>query len=483
MTETQRKLGMLVCLVTVVLAVLDAQIVSAATVPIVRDLDPEHGIGKIPWLVSAYALATAAVLPLYGKLCDVLGAKRVLLGAVATFLTGSALCGAARSIGELIAARAVQGLGAGGLMSVTMVVLAQLKRPGEENGGKNAGLGGVVAGGGMALGPWIGGLLADHADWRWVFYVNLPLGLTVLAVGAVVLKLPRRPVNHAIDYPGAALAAAFSTALLLLTDWGGKKYAWSSPEIAGLLVTGVAALLLFLHRQRTAPEPILPLSMFRIPQLRWGFAVQGLMGAAMMGAIYYVLLYVQIVRGVHSSAAGLYLLPLAAGLTAVGITAGKLAEHGWSERTFVICGAAVSCVAFLLLATTGSDTSLWLLRGELLLIGIGFGQLLGQLIQLVQDAAPGHQLGVATTAIRFFQTLGQALGASLFGTIVVRLYDGPGGTPDAVPHLTGTARTAGIEAYVSATDTVFLCAAGVMALCVLLAVRLPKARARVSVPA
>ncbi|MFD3588847.1 MFS transporter [Streptomyces sp. NPDC058683] len=484
MTETQRRIGLFVCLVTIVLAVLDTQIVSAATVPIVRDLDPEHGIGKIPWLVSAYALASAAVLPLYGRLCDAFGAKRVLLGAIATFLAGSALCGAARTIGELIAARAVQGLGAGGLMSVTMVVLAQLNDPGEKSrGGRNAGMGGVVAGGGMALGPWIGGLLADHADWRWVFYINLPLGLLVLAVGALVLKLPRQEVKHAIDYLGAALAAAFSTALLLVTDWGGKKYAWSSPEIAGLLVTGVAALVLFLHRQRTAAEPILPLSMFRIPELRWGFAVQALMGAAMTGAIYYVLLYVQIARGVPSSSAGLYLLPLAVGMTAVGIATGRLADRGWSARTFAISGAAVSCAAFLLLSTTDPHTSLWQLRAALVLMGVGFGQLLGQLIQLVQDAAPRHQLGVATTAIRFFQTLGTAVGASLFGTIVIRLYDGPGGTPDAVPHLTGTARTAGIEAYVSATDTVFLCAAAVMALCVLLASRLPKTRVREAVPA
>src|SRR4051812_37038456 len=162
MTETQRKIGLLVCLVTVVLAVLDTQIVSAATVPIVRDLDPEHGIDKIPWLVSAFSLASAAMLPLYGRLCDVLGAKRVFLGALGTFLFGSALCGAARSIGGLIAARAVQGIGAGGLMSVTMVVIAQLKGPGEEKNSKGAGMGGIVAGGGMAVGPWLGGVLADH---------------------------------------------------------------------------------------------------------------------------------------------------------------------------------------------------------------------------------------------------------------------------------------------------------------------------------
>lgn len=390
MTETQRKIGFLVCLVTIVLAVLDMQIVSAATVPIVRDLDPGHGIDKIPWLISAFSLASAAMLPLYGKLCDVLGAKRVFLGAVGTFILGSALCGAAQSIGQLIAARAVQGIGAGGLMSVTMVVIAQLRGPGEKDA-KGAGMGGIIAGGGMAVGPWIGGVLADHASWRWIFYINLPLGLAVLALGALVLKLPRPNGGwggHRIDFPGAGLAAAFSTSLLLVTEWGGKQYAWSSPQIVGLAVLSAAALGLFLWRQVTAAEPILPLSMFRVPELRWGFAIQGLMGAAMAGSMYYVMVYLQVARGVASSSAGLYLLPMAFGMTAVGIVSAKLAERGWAERTFTIGGSAVATVAFLLLSTLGTHTSLWMLRADMLLVGLGFGMLLGQLIQLVQEAAP-----------------------------------------------------------------------------------------------
>ena len=471
MTETQRKVGFLVCLVTIVLAVLDMQIVSAATVPIVRDLDPDHGIDKIPWLVSAFSLASAAMLPLYGKLCDVLGAKQVFLGAVGTFLAGSALCGAAQSIGQLIAARAVQGVGAGGLMSVTMVVIAQLKGPGEKDA-KGGGMGGIVAGGGMAIGPWIGGLLSDHASWRWIFYVNLPLGLAVLALAAYVLKLPRHTAGHSIDFLGAGLAAAFSTSLLLVAEWGGKEYAWSSPQIVSLALASVAALGLFLWRQITAAEPILPLSMFRVRELRWGFAIQGLMGAAMVAAMYYVMVYLQVVRGVPSASAGLYLIPMAIGMTVVGIVSGKLAERGWQERTFVIGGSAITAVAFLLLATTGSTTSLWWLRAELLLIGAGFGQLIGQLIQLVQDAAPRHQLGVATTGIRFFQTLGTALGASLFGTLITRLYDGPG----PLASLSGAARTAGVESYVSAMDGVFVCGAALMAVCLVLAVRLPRSR-------
>ncbi|MEU1519319.1 MFS transporter [Streptomyces sp. NPDC005811] len=471
MTETQRRIGFLICLVTIVLAVLDMQIVSAATVPIVRDLDPDHGIDKIPWLVSAFALASAAVLPLYGKLCDALGAKRVFLGAVGTFLLGSTLCGAARSIEQLIAARAVQGIGAGGLMSVTMVVIAQLRGPGEKDA-KGAGMGGIVAGGGMAVGPWIGGLLADHASWRWIFYVNLPLGLAVLALGALVLKLPRHTERHRIDYPGAALAAAFSAALLLVTEWGGKQYAWSSPQIVALSLAALAALGLFLRRQVTAAEPILPLSLFRVPELRLGFAIQGLLGAAMVGAMYYVMVYLQVARGVASSSAGLYLIPMAIGMTAVGIVSAKLAERGWPERTFAVAGSAIATSAFLLLSTLGAHTDLWWLRAELLLVGMGFGLLVGQLIQLVQEAAPRHQLGVATTAVRFFQTLGTALGAALFGTLISRLYDGPG----PLASLPGSARSAGIASYVSAMDSVFLCGAGVMALCLVLALRLPAPR-------
>lgn len=260
--------------------------------------------------------------------------------------------------------------------------------------------------------------------------------------------------------------------MLLVTEWGGKQYAWSSPQIVSLALASAAALGLFLWRQAAAAEPILPLSMFRVRELRWGFAIQGLMGAAMVGSMYYVMVYLQVARGVASSSAGLYLLPMAAGMTAVGIVAAKLAERGWAERTFAIGGSAVAAVAFLLLAGLGAHTSLWLLRADLLLVGIGFGLLLGQLIQLVQEAAPRHQLGVATTAIRFFQTLGTALGAALFGTLITRLYDGPG----PLASLTGAARTAGVESYVSAMDRVFLCGAALMAVCLVLAMLLPKPR-------
>lgn len=476
MTERQRKTGFFLCLATIVLAVLDQNIVSAATVPIVRDLDPDHGVDLIPWLISAFALAATAALPLYGKLCDVLGAKRVFLGAVTVFLTGSALCGAAQSMGQLIAFRALQGIGGGGLMSVTMVVMAHLKGPQEKAGnGKSGSFGGIVAGVGMALGPLVGGLLSDHADWRWIFYVNLPVGLAVLFFAARTLKLPHHTRRHRIDFLGAGLAAAFSTSLLLVTEWGGKQYAWTSPLVLGLICGSVAALGLFLWRQATAAEPVLPLSMFKHPNLRIGFAVQGLVGMALMGSIVYIMIYLQVVRGLPATSAGLFLLPMAFGMTVVGIASGRLAAAGWSHKTFVISGTACAVVAMLLLATTGAGTSLWVIRAELLLLGVAFGQLVGQLLQLIQDSAPREQLGVATTGIRFFQTLGSALGAALFGTLLTRVFSArmPGGNTSTIGTLTGRQHEVAVHAFVTSMDVVFLAAAGIMALALLIASRLP----------
>ncbi|THA60413.1 MFS transporter [Streptomyces sp. A0958] len=490
---------MALCIVTILLAVLDSNIVSSATVPIVRDLDPVHGVDRIPWLIAAYQLAATAALPLYGKLCDSLGSKIVFIGALATFLTGSALCGMAQSMGELIAARAFQGIGGGGLMSVTMVVLHQLGpadeakdgaaagngdaqgEPGRKRGGDSKGsIGGIIAGAGMALGPWLGGALADHAGWRWIFYVNLPVGIAVLVAAITFVKLPVRTTRHRIDFLGAGLAAAFSTALLLVAEWGGEEYPWTSPTIVGLVVAAVAALGLFLWRQATAAEPILPLSLFALRPMRYGFAVQGLVGVAMMGSIVYVMIYLQVVRGVAATSAGLFLVPMAIGMTVVGLVSGRLVAAGWSQKTFVLSGTVFASAALALLTTLGTDTGLWTVRGAMLLMGIGFGQLIGQLIQLVQETAPPGQLGVATTGVRFFQTLGSALGASVFGAVLSRVYAdrGPGGTTSDIDGLTGAARRQALDAFVSSTDVVFACATGVMILALLLATRLPGTRTR-----
>ncbi|WP_396276619.1 MFS transporter [Kitasatospora xanthocidica] len=474
MTPAQRKLGMLLCLVTIVLAVLDMNIVSAATVPIVRDLDPVHGVDRLPWLVSAFALAATALLPLYGRLCDVYGAKRVLLGAVGTFLLGSALCGAARSMDQLIAFRAVQGVGGGGLMSVTMVVIAQFKDPEERGGAKGGAVGGIVAGLGMAVGPLVGALLTDHLGWRWVFYVNLPLGLLVLVGVALVVRLPRATGRRSLDFVGAALAAAFATGLLLVTEWGGKDHAWTSPVILGLAAATLAALGLFLWRQATAAEPVLPLSLFRIRAVRLGFAIQGLVGMGMVGSIMYVMLYLQIARGVAPTSASLYLVPMAAGMTAAGLLVGRLTGRGHPPRTFLAAGAACATLALALLGLSGPDTALWAVLAELALLGCGLGQLIGQLVTVVQETAPRHQLGVATTGIRFFQSLGSALGAALFGTVLTRVFEAgePGRPLGAVRALTGAAHEHAVRSFTDAVDVVFLSAGGVLALALVCVLRL-----------
>ncbi|WP_344963998.1 MFS transporter [Streptomyces thioluteus] len=474
MSAGRRKAGFALCLVTMLLAVLDQNIVSAVTVPIVEDLDPAHGIDRIPWLISAFALASTAVLPLYGKLCDTLGAKRVFLGAVAVFLVGSALCGAAGSMEQLIAFRAVQGIGGGGLMSVTMVVIAQLKQSvEEEKGEKNKGsaVGGLVAGTGMALGPLLGAFLADHADWRWIFYVNLPIGIAVLIGAAITLDLPHHGVRRRIDFLGAALAAAFSTALLLVTEWGGRDYGWGSPVILGLSGGCAVLLALFLWRQATAAEPVLPLSLFRSPVLRIGFAVQGLVGLALIGSIVYVMLYLQVARGIAPTSASLFMLPMALGMAAAGLVTARL---GRSPKASVISGALCAGAAMGLLALTETDTGLWVVRAEMLLLGAGFGQLLGQLIVLVQQAAPRRQLGVATTGVRFFQTLGTSLGSALFGTVLARVYatEGPGGSASGIASLRGAERADAVGAFVTSVDVVFAVAAGVMGVALLLAMRL-----------
>ncbi|MEU9045552.1 MFS transporter [Kitasatospora sp. NPDC048343] len=460
-------------MVTIVLAVLDMNIVSAATVPIVRDLDPVHGVDRLPWLISAFSLAATALLPLYGKLCDLYGAKRVLIGALGTFLLGSGLCGAAQSMGQLIAFRAVQGIGGGGLMSVTMVVIAHLKEPAGRSG-KGGAMGGIVAGLGMAVGPLIGALFTDHLGWRWIFYINLPLGLLALAGIALAVKLPPAAGRRSLDFLGAALAAAFAIGLLLITEWGGKDHAWNSPVILGLCAAVLAALGLFLWRQATAAEPILPLSLFRIRAVRLGFGIQGLVGVAMTGSIVYVMLYLQIARDVAPTSASLYLIPMAAGMTAVGLLVGRLTARGHSTRTFLVAGAGCAALALGLLGLSGPDTGLWAVPAELALLGCGLGQLIGQLITVVQEAVPRHQLGVATTGVRFFQTLGSALGAALFGTVLARAYETgePGRTLGAVRTLAGTAHEHAVRSFTDAVDVVFLSAGGVLALALLLALRL-----------
>ncbi|GIH41810.1 hypothetical protein Mco01_48100 [Microbispora corallina] len=480
MTDIQKRLAGLGCLLTLVLAVLDMNIVSAATVAIVRDLDPAHGLDHLAWLVTAYALAATAALPLYGKLCDVYGAKAVYLAAVTLFLTGSALCGTAGSMTWLIVFRALQGIGGGGLMSVTIVVLAFLAPP--EDRGRAGGMGGIVAGVGIVAGPLLGGLLVDHLSWRWIFYVNLPLGLAVLATGALALRLPRQGTRRRIDYLGAALSAAAAVVLLLVTEWAGRDYAWGSPTILSLIAADAVLVGAFVWRQARAAEPILPLGLFRDRVVGTALPLQFLAAfAGLTGPIVYTMIYLQAVKGVAAADAGLYLIPLAAGMTAAGLVSGALQGRGAGMTTFLVTGSAVTAVAVGLLSLLRTGTATPVLLADLFLLGVGQGQVVGTVVMLVQDAVPVSRLGVATTAIRFAQTLGSAVGTAVFGVILSRVTDsGSGDTRPSIAAmgaLPPAARRRAAEALVSGVDAVFLTAAGVMLVALALAVLLRARRA------
>ncbi|GAA0390645.1 EmrB/QacA family drug resistance transporter [Acrocarpospora corrugata] len=434
------------CLLTLVLAILDQNIVTTAAWSIVTDLDPAHGLERLPWLVTAYALAATAALPLYGKLCDVYGAKIVYMGAVGLFVAGSLLCGAAADMTWLIAARAVQGLGGGGLMSVTLVVFAHLVPPQQRAG--SAGAGGVLAGLGMVAGPLLGGLLAEHLGWRWIFLGNLPLGLLVLLTAAG-LRLSDGGLRHRIDYPGAAIFAAAATGLLLATEWGGDEHAWTSPTILTLGAVTLVLVAAFARRELTAPEPIVPLDLFRDRVMRMAVPVQFLTGFAMIGSVLFAIIYLRAARGVAAADSGLYLIPMAAGMALSGLVSGRAIGRGAPPRTFLLAGLAMSALAMLLLGLLRLDTPLWILDLDLALLGAGFGQSLGILIMLVQNSVPVDRLGVAITSIRFVQTLGISLGSAVFGLILDRVSSAslPSGAPAAV---------------VAGVDAVFLTAAAIM---------------------
>jgi EmrB/QacA subfamily drug resistance transporter len=459
-------------LLVLLLASLDQTIVSTALPTIVGDLG---GLSHLSWVVTAYLLASTVVGPLYGKLGDLYGRKTLLQIAIVLFLIGSALCGQAQSMTELIAFRALQGLGGGGLIVLTMATVGDIIPPRDR--GRYQGLFGAVFGVSTVIGPLLGGFFVDNLSWRWIFYINVPLGLIALAVIAIAFQPRTDHVQHRIDYLGAAVLTAGLSAIVLFTSLGGTSYAWSSPLILSLIVIAIAMIVLFPFVELHAAEPILPMSLFRNRTFVVTSAVGFIIGLALFGAVTYLPLYLQVVKGHSPTVSGLLITPMMAGLLVTSILSGNLISRFGHYRPFPIAGTAVATVGLLLLSRIAVSTTTLYTAVSMLVLGLGLGMTMQVLVLAVQNSVDYHELGVATSGSTLFRQIGGSIGVSAFGAIFTSRLGSelasriPAGAhiptaanPAVVRHLPAALRTPYIAAFAAALKPVFLTAA-VVAFC------------------
>jgi EmrB/QacA subfamily drug resistance transporter len=459
-------------MLVMLLASLDQTIVSTALPTIVGEFG---GLAHLSWIVTAYLLATTIVTPLYGKLGDLFGRKIVLQSAILLFLVGSALCGVSRSMGQLIAFRALQGLGGGGLMVVTMAVIGDIFSPRER--GRYQGISGAIFGFSTVLGPLIGGFFVEHLSWRWIFYVNLPLGLVAVTIIGIAFTAPIPRRRPSIDVAGAGLLAVMLTALVLLTSFGGRAFAWNSPDALGLLAATVAGLIGLIGAEWHSPEPMLPLRLFANRVFGVACAVGFIVGLALFGSVTYMPMYLQVVKGVSPTLAGLTLTSMMAGVVVTSVGGGRIISRIGRYRPFPIVGTAVTTVGLGLLATLGVETSTWAACGYMLVLGLGLGLVMQVLVLAVQNAVDYRDLGVATSGTSLFRSIGGSVGVSLFGAIFAATLTASlagrlpasaslavATSPLAILALPASEKTVYLEAFTTALHPVFLYATVVAAL-------------------
>jgi EmrB/QacA subfamily drug resistance transporter len=484
-------------LLGMLLAALDQTIVSTALPTIVSDLG---GLEHLSWVVTAYMLAATAATPLWGKLGDQYGRKRLFQTAIVIFLVGSALCGVAQSMSQLIAFRALQGLGGGGLMVLSMAIVGDLVSPRER--GRYQGLFGAVFGATSVLGPLLGGVFTEHLSWRWVFYINLPVGVVALAVIAAVLHIPRRSTRHVIDYLGTLLIASVATCLVLVASLGGTTWAWGSPQIIGLAVLGVVLAVAFVAVERTAAEPVLPLKLFRVRTFTLSAVISFVVGFAMFGAMTYLPTFLQVVRGVTPTMSGVHMLPMVVGLLLSSTVSGQIVSRTGRWKVFPVAGTAVTTLGLLLLHQLDENSPTAEMSAFFFVFGLGLGLVMQVLVLIVQNAVPYEDLGVATSGATFFRSIGASFGVAVFGTVFAarlgtaltdafRGADLPPGVsvdtlkadPRGIGALPPALRPDALHAYASSITDVFLYAAPVALLGFVLAWFLKEDRLRGSVTA
>jgi EmrB/QacA subfamily drug resistance transporter len=454
------------------LAALDQTIVATALPTIVGDLG---GLNHISWVVTAYLLAQTVVTPLYGKLGDMYGRKVVLQGALIVFLVGSALCGLSQKLDELIAFRALQGFGGGGLIVSAQAAIGDVVPPRQR--GRYTGLFGAVFGLASIAGPLAGGFLTSHLSWRWIFYVNLPLGVLALFVLGSALPAVSERVHHAIDYLGTALLGAALAAIVLATSLGGTSVAWGSPVIVGLGVAFVFLLASFALAERRASEPVLPPRLLGNRVFVVTGAVGFVVGFALFGAVTYLPLFLQVVKGASPTGSGLQLVPLMGGLLITSIGSGRLITRTGRYKAFPIAGTAIMTVGLYLLSTMGLATPRTTIYVFMFVVGLGLGMVMQVLILAVQNAVGYADLGVATSGATLFRLIGGSLGTATLGAIfsnrlkgeLVRLLPAgatgragiSGVNPRQIDHLPPALRLDYLHAFTNSLRSVFLVAAGV----------------------
>ncbi|MGW6573194.1 MDR family MFS transporter [Streptomyces sp. NPDC054945] len=399
-------------MIAMLLAMLDNMIIGTAMPTIVGELG---GLEHLSWVVTAYTLATAASTPIWGKIGDMYGRKGSFLTSIVIFLIGSALSGMAQDMGQLIGFRAIQGLGAGGLMVGVMAIIGDLIPPRER--GKYQGMMAGVMALAMIGGPLVGGTITDHMGWRWSFYINLPLGAVALAMVTAVLHLPKKRAQGKIDYLGAALLTIAITSTVLVTTWGGNEYAWGSVEILGLIAAGVLSTAAFLYAETKAAEPVMPLHIFRSRNFTLMSVIGFLVGFAMFGGVLYLPLFQQSVQGASATNSGLLLLPMLLSMMVVSLIAGRVTTSSGKYKMFPIAGGALMVVGMFLLATMDTGTTRLVSGLYMAVLGAGLGFLMQITMLVAQNSVDMKDMGVASSSATLFRTLGGSFGVALMGSL------------------------------------------------------------------